>query len=170
MKQTGQVTITRRSLTETEAAILSQAIRETPNILGYLPRELAKQPVAFVAQVEGEFAGACVVKRLSRHWSDIGAVLVLPEFRKQGIGSVLFRQSFAHLQSENRHILCTSREPFILRLMEQAGMRFVHEWQLPFVVHWALMRHYANGYRVKEGWRKMPMYKGQPPFRSAILP
>jgi GNAT superfamily N-acetyltransferase len=165
----GQI-ITQRSLTEAEATTLSQAIRETANILGYLPRELSKQPVAFVAEVDGAFAGACVVKRLSSRWSEIGVVLVLPPFRRRGIGSALFEQAFTYLQGENRRVLCTSREPSVLRLMESAGMRFIKEWQLPFAVHVALMRHYSSVYRFKEARRKMPMYKGQPPFRSAISP
>jgi GNAT superfamily N-acetyltransferase len=158
-----------RPLRPDEAQQVSASIRETPNILGYSPRELLSLPSCLVAETDtGELAGVCAVKRLSRNWSEIAFILVFPTYRKQGIGSALFRLACRRLESQGRTALCISRETSVLRLMEEAGMRFVPEWQLPLAVHMARMRHYASVYRFCEGFRKIPMYKNQPPFQYAI--
>lgn len=164
-------TIESRPLCPDEAAQMSAAIRETPNILGYLPRELLTFGPCYVVQTEeGQFAGACVVKKLSARWWEIAAIVVLPAFRKQGIGAALFHQALDDLKQRNVPILCVSCEPSVLRLMERAQMRFVSDTRLPLVVHFAKMRHYSSWYRTREGFRKMPLYHGIGPFKSAVYP
>ena len=162
-------TLVDRPLRREEAQQISEAIRETPNILGYSPRELLSFGACLVAEAaNGEMAGVCVVKRVARHWSELTFLIVLPAFRQQGIGSALFRTAFQRLSDGGDTILCISRETSILRLMEEAQMRFIPEWQLPLAVHLAKMRHYSSFYRFREGFRKTPMYQGQPPFRYAV--
>ncbi|MES2463326.1 MAG: GNAT family N-acetyltransferase [Armatimonadota bacterium] len=162
-------TLVDRPLHRNEAQQISVAIRETPNILGYSPEELLSFGGCLVAENDaGELAGVCVVKRLSRHWSEIAFLIVLPAFRKQGIGSALFDEAFQRLRDRGDTILCVSREVSILRLMEKAEMRFIPEWRMPPAVHLAKMRHYSSFYRFWESFRKAPMYRGQPPFRYAI--
>jgi GNAT superfamily N-acetyltransferase len=158
-----------RPLRPDEARQISNAIRETPNILGYSARELLAFRSCLVAETkDGTLAGVCVVKRLSRGCSEIAFILILPAYRRKGIGSVLFRRAFTRLAEETQMILCVSREPSILRLMEEAGMRYIPEWRLPLAVHLAKMRHYASVYRFREGFRKTSMYIGKPPFRYAV--
>ncbi|MBC8103894.1 MAG: GNAT family N-acetyltransferase [Cytophagales bacterium] len=163
-------TIRERRLLPDEARMLSSAIRETPNILGYLPRELLAFSSCLVAESTGDgvFAGACLTKHLGRNWCEISLVLVLAGHRRKGVGSALFRAAFEGLREQNRQILCVSREASILRLMEAGGMRFLPEWQLPLPVRIAQARHYSSLYRFREGLRKIPMYRDQPPFRYAV--
>lgn len=162
-------TLIDRPLRPDEARLVSGAIRETPNILGYSPRELLALPSCLVAEAEnGAFAGVCAIKRFTQKYSEITFILVLPAYRKRGIGAALFHEAFQRLRNQGYTILCISREPSILRLMEEANMNFIAEWRLPLVVHLAKMHHYSSLYRFCEGFRKGPMYSGQPPFRYAV--
>ena len=166
---TSRFTLVDRPLLPEEAQQVSRAIRETPNILGYSPRELLSFASCLIMETtDGDLAGVCVTKHLSRSCSEIGFILILPLYRRQGIGSALFHIALQRLVEQRRTILCVSREPSILRLMEASGMRFLPEWRLPVAVHLARMRHYSNAYRFCESFRKMPMYRNQPPFRCAI--
>ncbi len=93
-------TLLDRPLRPDEAQQVSAAIRETPNILGYSPRELLCIPSCLVAETgSGEIAGICGLKRLSRKWSEIAFILVFSPYRKQGIGSALFRLACRRLES-----------------------------------------------------------------------
>ncbi len=167
--RTASFTLVDRPLLPDEARQVSAAIRETANILGYAPGELLKIPSCLIAEAsDGGFAGLCVVKRYSPTCSEIVFIVILPAYRKQGIGSALFREVFRRLREEKQTILCISRESSVLRLMEEADMRFVPEWRLPLAVHLAKFRHYANIYRFCESFRKGPMYRSQPPFRYAL--
>jgi GNAT superfamily N-acetyltransferase len=166
---TSPFTLVDRPLLPDEAHQVSAAIRETANILGYSPQELLKIPSCLIAEAgDGGFAGVCAIKRYSPKCSEIVFILILPDYRRQGIGSALFREAFRRLREENQTILCISREPSILRLMEEMEMRFVSEWRMPPLVQLAKFRHYANLYRFRESFRKAPMYRGQPPFRYAL--
>ena len=166
---TSRFTLIDRALSREEAKAISAAIRETPNILGYSVKELLSFGECLIAETaSGEMAGICVMKRIARQWSELVFLIVLPAYRKQGIGAALFREAFRRLSAHGDTVLCISREASILRLMEEVQMQFLPEWRLPFVVHLAKMRHYANFYRFREGFRKGPMYQGQPPFRYAV--
>jgi GNAT superfamily N-acetyltransferase len=117
---------------------------------------------------DGELAGVCATKRLSKKWHEIAFILILPAYRRQGVGSALFKTAFQRLRDQGFSILCISRQSSILRLMEEAGMRFLPEWRLPLAVHLAKMRHYSSVYRFREAFRKVPMYRDQSPFQYAI--
>jgi GNAT superfamily N-acetyltransferase len=117
---------------------------------------------------DGQLAGVCATKRLSGKYHEIAFILILPAYRRQGLGSALFRTAFRRLSDQGYATLCISREPSVLRLMEEAGMRFLPEWRLPLAVHLAKMHHYWSVYRFREAFRKVPMYRDQPPFQYAI--
>jgi len=70
--------IAARGLGADEAARLSQALRETPNILGYRPEELQKLPDCLVAETVagGETAGIFLAKRLAPGWTDMAVLYV----------------------------------------------------------------------------------------------
>ena len=167
---TAPFSLVERALTRDEAVRLSAAIRETPNILGYPPKELQTFRHCLIAETDtGAFAGVCILKRLAGSWWDLAVVYVFPEYRGQGIGTALFLAGFRHLQDSGQHILCTSREATILRLMAAQGMCDIPDWRLPLGVHLAKSRHYMlSGYRWREAFRKAPMYHDQPPFRTMV--
>jgi len=160
---------TERALTRDEAVRLSAAIRKTPNILGYPPKELQGFPDCLIATLEdGTFAGVCLTKHLAGVWSEIAVVYVFPEFRGQGIGTALFQAGFRKLQSADQRILCISREPIILRRMEAAGMRYISAWRLPFSIHVVKFWYMQSVYRQCEAFRKIAVFRGQPAFRTAV--
>jgi GNAT superfamily N-acetyltransferase len=162
-------TLVDRPLRSDEARQVSAEIRETANILGYSPRELLSIPSCLIIEAaDGELAGVCATKRLSGKCHEIAFILIFPAYRRQGLGSFLFKTAFRRLSDQGCTILCVSREPSILRRMEEVGMRFLPEWRLPLTVHLAKMRHYSNIYRFRESFRKIPMYRDQSPFQYAI--
>jgi GNAT superfamily N-acetyltransferase len=162
--------ITTRPLQAREAVRLSVALRETPNILGYLPQELLRFPDALVVtkQPENGFAGVCLTKKLPQNWVDIAVIYVFPEYRTHGIGTALFQRALRDLRAQQKRVLCVSREDSVLRLMREEKMRFIHSWQIPFLLQMAYSRHYLSLYRLGEAIRKQAVYPSQPLFRYAV--
>src|SRR5690348_2059765 len=93
-----------RKLTEAEAILLHEELKTTPNIFGYTVKELNRFTDVFVAEVEGEFAGACISKDLSFGWTDIAVLYVLPAFRGRGLGTELYTAAWQRAQQRGRHI------------------------------------------------------------------
>lgn len=164
-------TLEERRLRQEEATLLSAALRETPNILGYLPRELTKYAGCLIAVTEEgtRLAGVCIPKRPAPGWSEVAILYVFADYRNQGLGSVLFHAMLDRLRATGDTIYCISREPSVLGWMTGAGMHFVPDWRLPFLVQFARWRHYQSLYRFRETLRKARLYRGQPPFRCAVL-
>lgn len=159
-----------RPLTANEADALSQALRNTPNILGYSPHELRRFPDALlVLTPDGMLAGVCLVKYLPQKWADIAVLYVFPGFRRQGIGERLLFAALARLKLNEWNVLCVSREPSVIRWMGKAEMELVKSPPLPFYASFAYGRHYLSGYRFKEGVRKAFHYGKQPAFRYGVL-
>lgn len=151
--------ITARPLTLSEAKRLHEELKTTPNILGYTVRELTHFPHVLVAETEaGAFAGACISKDLLLGWTDIAVLYVLPDFRGAGIGARLFKDAFARAQERQRHIYVLSRNPSVIRLMEQSGMETTRAvWKAPLAVHLHQQCHMSSLYRVREAFRKSTM-------------
>lgn len=170
--QQDNIRLSERSLGREEAERLSTALKETPNILGYTPRELQNFHEVIVAHADGEdggAAGVCILKPMPGRWTDIAVIFVFPEYRRRGIGSRLFTAAIQRIRDQKRHVLCVSRDASIIRLMERDGMRFISSMLLPWPVQYAYSIHYSSVYRFKEALRKAAIFRGQPPFRYAVL-
>ena len=152
----GSITLTHRALTLDEARILHHELKTTPNILGYLPRELLHFSHTIAACDEaGAFAGACLTKDLTLSWTDIAVLYVLPAFRGRGLSRLLWQAAFVQTEARNRHIYVLSRSPQIIHLMEEKQMKMTRSpWKAPLAVHWHSQFHMASLYRWREAFRK----------------
>jgi GNAT superfamily N-acetyltransferase len=171
--------ISHRSLTFDEAVRLHQALKDTPNILGYTVRELERLSDVYVAQVaneseeneseENEFAGACFSVDLRQGWTEIAALCVLPRFQGRGLGKALFEAAWNRAQDRRRHIYVLSRNPQVIEWMRahemQVDDRHLHA---PAAVHWYMVRHMASWYRSKEGFRKRKTISQCPPLLQGM--
>ena len=147
--------ITHRPLTPAEALRLHQELKTTPNILGYTVRELERLTDVQVAEVEGDFAGACWNVDLAQGWTEIAALYVLPSFRGRGIGGKLFRAAWKYAQERERHVYILSRNPQVVEWMRDMGMTVnANLWCAPLAVHWYMQRYMMSWHRVAESVRK----------------
>lgn len=166
----GRVCLVPRRLTLTEATRLHEELKTTPNILGYTVRELLRFSSVLVAGAMeygnasrngGVFAGACISKDLLFGWTDIAALYVLPAFRGQGIGTLLYTAAFADARERGRHVFTLSRCPETIRMMERAGMEMTRSmWKAPLAVHLHRNGHMMSRYRLREAVRKAGMRAG----------
>jgi GNAT superfamily N-acetyltransferase len=164
------VRIIPRPLTPLEAACLHKELKTTPNILGYTVRELAHFPNVLVAETAGgDFCGACISKDLLFGWTDIAVLYVLLDFRGAGIGARLFTDAFARAWERQRHIYALSRNPSVIRLMEQSGMDVTRAvWKAPLAVHLHQQCHMSSLYRVREAIRKSTMRNDNHRFHAGM--
>jgi GNAT superfamily N-acetyltransferase len=154
-----------RPLDEAEASILHEELKTTPNILGYSVRELVSFRDVLVADVDAQFAGACVSKDLLFGWTDIAILYVLPAFRGRGLGRGLYTAAWQRARERGRHILTLSRSPEVVHLMEQSGMEISRGfWKAPLAAHLHMNRHMANWYRLREAGRKSRQMKFEHPL------
>lgn len=158
-----------RSLTADEAVRLHEALKSTPNILGYTVFELRRLTDLFVAEVDRQFAGVCVSVDLPQGWTEIAALYVLPEFRRSGLGRRLFRAAWEQAQCRRRHVYVLSRNPQVVSWMRELGMAVDDQlWRAPWPVQCFMARHLASRHRVSEGFRKRHEIARCPPLMQGI--
>lgn len=154
-----------RKLTGAEALLLHEELKTTPNIIGYTVEELSRFPDVFVAEVDGEFAGACLSKDLLFGWTDIAVLYVLPAFRGRRLGTELYTAAWKRAEERGRHIFTLSRSPEVIHLMERFGMKTTHAvWKAPLAFHLHMNRHMMSLYRIREAGRKAKMMKDAAPL------
>jgi GNAT superfamily N-acetyltransferase len=151
-----------RRLTRSEAIQLHEELKTTPNILGYTVREIEGFRDAFVAEVEGVFAGVCVSKDLLFGWTDIAVLYVLPAFRGRGLGTELYTAAWQRASQRSRHIFTLSRSPQVIHLMKRFGMDITGSmWRAPLAFHLHMNRHMMSLHRMREAIRKSTQMKSQ---------
>lgn len=157
--------ILKRRLTDDEVVILMKLIRETPNITGYSYREWQTFKNLFVAESADILVGVCVTEPLYGKWEDVALLYVLDAYRRHGIGSELFRYAFRDLKSKKKNIYVTSRNPVVIALMKEYGMKEVrHILMLPILINLHNIIFCCSVYRLTEFIRKRHVYGAQPPF------
>ena len=161
--------ILHRPLTYSEAVRLFAELKMTPNILGYTVRELTRLSDVFVAEVGGEFAGACFSVDLTQGWTEIAALCVLADFRGAGLGRKLFWAAWERTQERRRHVYVLSRNPQVVEWMRELGMVVDDKlWRAPLAVHWYMPRYMASRYRFTESVRKRKEIGRCPPLMQGI--
>lgn len=156
-------------LTQAEAGLLHEELKSTPNILGYTVGELNRFTDVFVAEQDGNFAGACISKDLLFGWTDIAVLYVLPAYRGRGLARELYSAAWKSAEHRMRHIYTLSCSPEVIHLMEQFGMEMQKEmWMAPFAVHLHMNCHMTSWYRLKEGIRKARVMKRAVPLIGGV--
>ena len=162
--------IVHRPLTRPEARRLHDALKETPNILGYTVRELLMLTDVFVAEADGgAFAGVCFSVDMAQNWTEIAAVFVFPAFEGRGLGAALFDAAWARAETRRRHLYLLSRNPRVVKWMEARGMEVSEAgWKAPAAVQWYMARYMASRHRWAESFRKRKALSQCPPLMQGI--
>ena len=161
--------LTHRPLTRPEAERVHEALKETPNILGYTVPELLLWSDVLVAEADGIFAGMCFSVDLAQNWTEIAALLVLPQCRGRGIGAALLAAAWDRAWGRGRHIYVLSRNPQVIEWMRARGMEVAKTgWRTPAAVQGYMARHMASRYRWAESFRKRKAIARCPPLMQGI--
>ena len=161
-----------RPLDRAEATALHEALKATPNILGYTVPELVRARDVWVA-TDGEggaLAGACLSFDMPFGWTAIAALLVLPEFRGRGIGARLFDLAWERAAAgRGRHLYALSRNPGVQAMMRERGMTLDGDlWRAPLAVHLFMFPYMSNPYRHTEAWRKRRLLRASAPLLQGV--
>lgn len=157
------VTIHKRKLTDTEAAILVSALRDTPNITGYSQEEWLKFSDVWVGQVDGHFAGVAVNEDFGTYWTYMTALFVRPEYQGKGLGKELFDTLLTAVRECKHGAYTCSRNPVVIKWMKSSGMSLSSTlWSAPLPILFYYLTFYISLYRIREFLRKSKKYKNEP--------
>lgn len=162
--------IVHRPLTLAEARLVHEALKETPNILGYTVRELLALDDVFVAEVDGGvLAGVCFSVDMAQNWTEIAVLFVFPAFEGQGLGTALFDAAWMQAEKRRRHLYLLSRNPQVVKWMRGRGMEVSEAgWKAPLAVHWYMSGYMASRHRWTESFRKRKALSQCPPLMQGI--
>lgn len=108
-------------LSKEEAEILTNEVRNTPNIVAVLMNKWNKFDKVFVVESEGRLAGVCAIEFFAKDWAEIADLIVLPGNRGKGIGRQLYDRAFEYLIKQNKNIYIVSRNPLVIGMMKKSG-------------------------------------------------
>ena len=155
-----QMKINKRKLREEEITLLIDETRKTPFMTGHSKREWRNFSDAFVAEVKNNFAGVCVDIDLGFNWVEIGAIIVLEQFRGAKIGKKLFIEAFNYAESKKKNIYIVSRNPIVKKWMQENKMILAnHVFNLPFPIIWHDIIMFFSLYRILEFFRKSVLFR-----------
>lgn len=144
--------ITFRSLTAQEANIISKEIRNTKNITGYLPTELLRFGKMLVATKDKSIIGILYYKK-HKKLIDLKILIVVSNWRGQGIGRKLFQQFITEVGSAEK-IYTVTKSSELIHLISEAGFKEVGFLRLPILAKLNEISKGFSYYRVKEALRK----------------
>lgn len=170
---TENIIIKNQPFTKSEAKIVQAEIRKSPDITGYSLRELLWQKNVFKTYKDKEFAGACnnfdfppwLPSGLcpaetdgetgSGFWTELSGFLVLPKFRGQGIGKLLYKSAFQDAEDRKRNIYVISCNPAMQKIMRGSNLTIITKFrQLPRVIRLHSLSFIISWYRLFETIRK----------------
>lgn len=166
-------TIVKRKVNESEAKLLVEQIKSTPNIIGYTIKEWLNAEHIFIAEdKQGQLLGACFNYDINEKWTKIAALYVLEELRNRGLGKALFYESFNDAMKRHKNVYTISCNPIILNIMSELKfITFTNLLDFPisyatdladFYIH--TLQWLSSPYRIKEIIRKQIVYRPQKPF------
>jgi GNAT superfamily N-acetyltransferase len=165
-----------RRLNKSEANLLVNQIKLTPNITGYSLKEWLTFDSVIVAEDEEEMVGVCLYYNFSKNWTFISVLFVLDNFRGKGIGKQLFFRACENIIKLKRNIYTSSREPIVINMMRQLDFEiFDTLFLLPekyekyeFVFFLRALKWLFSLYRLKEVYRKAIRFGKQESFVYGI--
>jgi GNAT superfamily N-acetyltransferase len=167
------LTVAKTKINESEAKFLIEQIKFTPNIIGYTLKEWLNAEHIIVAKNEyGELLGVCLSYDIAESWTKIAVLLVLKEFRSQGIGKALFYNSVADAISRQKNVYTISCNPIVINLMDRLQftkfnslLKFPEAYQKhKLTIYFDNLQWLVNSYRMQEIIRKKLVYKLNDPF------
>jgi len=154
------VKIVLASLGRSEAEIIQSEIRKSPDITGYSLRELLGFKNIFKVYKNGKFAGCCINFDFGGDWTELSGFLVLPKFRGQGIGRLLYKSAFQEAEGRKRNIYVVSRNPAMQKIIRKSDLKIISDFRrLPQVIRLHSLSFIVSWYRLIEAIRKAFMKK-----------
>jgi GNAT superfamily N-acetyltransferase len=165
--------IIKRKINASEAKLLVERIKSTPNIIGYTIEEWLDSEHVFIAEdQQSQLQGACLNYDIARDWTKIAVLYVLDEFRNQGIGKALFHESFNDSIERHKNVYTISCNPIVISLMRELEFTTFSSLQdfpashmadqVDFYLH--TLQWLASPYRIMEITRKQFVCRPQQPF------
>ncbi|WP_427162395.1 GNAT family N-acetyltransferase [Aliinostoc sp. HNIBRCY26] len=171
------VKIIKRKVTTSETKFLLKAIKLTPNIMGYSFREWMEAEHIMVAEDEaGKILGVCLNYDFHEYWNKIAALFVLEEFRGQGIGKLLFYESYQDAARRNKNVFTISANQIVIKMMQDLNFvlfnnlldfpQVISQYRFTFYGH--SLAWLMNFYRMQEIIRKTIVYSDRQNFVYGI--
>jgi GNAT superfamily N-acetyltransferase len=157
-----KINIRRGKLNQDEIDLVIDEIKKTANITGYTKNEWINFDTIFIAYWENNFAGVCVNLSINKQWDELAVLLVLPNFRGNGIGHLLFKTGLDAIFSQDKKAYITSRNKIVTAMMKQEKFDFIQLNELPLSIHFFNLKFILNFYRIEEFFRKK-MYNSELP-------
>jgi N-acetylglutamate synthase-like GNAT family acetyltransferase len=156
--------IERRKLSLNELKIVSEEIKNTPNINKYLSKTMVDISNNFVASMDQKFLGL-VTYIESTDWIEIEVFLVLKEYREKGYGKELFKNSISNLKALKKPIYTITRNPAVMYLLKILNFEEIKIFSFPFslLIHQIAMVLSLSW--IKEFIRKTIKFKSNEPYR-----
>lgn len=145
--------IEKRKLTKEEAEIISDEIKNTDNIVGYLPSELVDFGDFLVVKDGDIFIGVLLYKEYI-NFVDFKIFFIRKAFRCKGYGKLLFANFLKEVNNSKKMIYTVTRNPIVAILVKEVGFMEVNFFQLPLGIILHQVKMLFSRYRIKEFYRK----------------
>lgn len=155
--------ISKRTLSKGEAVIFSKEITQTPNIVGYLPRELLKLSNVLVIENKTEIIGILAYVE-TKKFVDLKLMIIRGKFRGKGYGAKLFKNCTDLLADTKKPMYAVTKNPVVIHLLKQAGFVQVRFIQLPVPCMLHQLRMIFSLYRIKEFIKKSIQFPREAKF------
>ncbi|MFA7243890.1 MAG: GNAT family N-acetyltransferase [Patescibacteria group bacterium] len=159
-----------RRLTKKESEILTNEVRNTPNIVAVPINRWRSFDKMFVFEDEKGIGGVCALDYFGKDWAEIADFIVLPRLRGKGIGRKLFDKAFGYLKIHQYNIYIVSRNPLVIGMMEKAVFNIYQNFfQMPWPVIWHSTKKTLNLAVMTEFVRKLFVFRKKTSLVYGIL-
>jgi N-acetylglutamate synthase-like GNAT family acetyltransferase len=163
MSSMTDASITHRQLTRKEAGILSEEIKQTPGITGYLPEQLMRIKDVLILESNGNFIGAfCYTE--TNHFIERKLLLIREKYRGKGYGTQLLGRFAVMYGSTSKPIYAVTKNPITIELLCAAGYVKVPFRKLPVRIILNQIMMIFSVYRIREYVRKQFAFPGSGEF------
>jgi N-acetylglutamate synthase-like GNAT family acetyltransferase len=122
--------VTKRRLTSSEAEIISQEIARTPNIIGYLAKELLRMDDVLV--IEGDKLIGMLAYVDAAKFIDLKLLIIREKCRGKGYGEQLFNSFIERTGRAAKPVYTVTKSEAVIYLVKKAGFKQIRIMQLPW--------------------------------------